>query len=326
MDRAAAGTEGDSERSAAARPFAGPALAALSAGLVAGPWYLLHLRGDEGYLLRSAGANPATAGWLGQAALYPAALAQQVFAPAGWAGIAVAALLARRAPPRAARVAGLGVLLGLLVLLLVPKKYPRLLLPLLPLFCAGLGAWMAGWPTRIRSILLAFLLAGALASAGDFGPVSRALGTTDAGLGGYDERCFQDFVRPPSRPGLDWASLLALLEDAGGGDGRWRAGAIRWPAAPCDYGTTHDLSEHLRIRVRRAGSEGEVMAGEALEGAESWPPGRVPDVLLHDGVFRCADWPAACAGRGEPREAGVVRFEHPAWRLDLHVYGWDADG
>lgn len=322
----------------AARSAGGPALATGCALLLAGPWYVARFAREAEYLLGSARANPDAAGALRQAAFYPLVLVQQAWAPAVVAAmVAVVAwmrLVARRRPaprveaPRAWASREALILLavaggGLLLLLLVPKKYPRLLLPILPILAAVAGSWLAILPGRVRAAVLALAAASLVATALPVPRLSTILAEGHVLLAGMDERCEQDWIAPPSLPGLDWARLLAALEAAGSAGRTYRVGAIAWPAPPCLHQTTLHLGEHLRVRVRRAGLEAFVETTEWSR--DGWPEGP-PDVLVADGAFDCADSPPACGGIAGATLAGRVRLRHPEWPLDLHVYRLERTG
>lgn len=314
---------GAPDRSPALR-LRGPALAVGAAALLAGPWYLRRLvGGGEGeYLWRSAQANPDAVGPLHQAAYYPLVLLQQPWAPVVLLAAVALAVLVRRAGARpplpTGRIATLlaVVAAGVLLLALLPKKYPRLLLPLMPLVCAVVGAILATWPARLRGSLLGLAALSWVATCWPLGPLSTILGEGRVGLVDVDERCYQDWIAPPDRPGLDWDRLVALLEEAGGAGTEYRVGAIEWPVPPCAHQTTQHLGEHLRIRVRRAGLEGFVMIGSwKADGA--WSEGD-PDVLVSDGDLACTEQPAACGLGWE--SLGAVPLVRPDWSVEARVY------
>jgi hypothetical protein len=291
----------------------GAAVAGAMSLLVAGPWYVRRLLGDgEGdYLLRSLRANPDAVGALHQALFYPLVLLQQPWAPVVVAAAVVLGWgLWRRRDPAPLLIALAGV--GLLALL--PKKYPRLLLPLLPFVAAWLGAQLASWPSRRSGALAGFgVLCLALSSV-----AVTPLGVSQVGLRNVDERCYQDWFQPPSQPGLDFTALLTLLEEAGGAGTEYRVGSPRWPVPPCAHQTTHHLGEHLRIRVRRAGLEAYVMTG-SWRADEAWPEGE-PEVLVTDGPFACSDLPAACGSIRALQRMGRVVLDHPQWPVTVYVY------
>ena len=293
-------------------------VAAAVAAAVAGPWVVRRLAADAAYLGASAGANPDAVGPLHQALIYPLALAQQALPPAIWIVI-LAILVLRRAPTGPGRpwlvpAAILGV--GVLLLLPIPKKYPRLLLGLLPFGAVALGLVLADVRPRVQAAFLAMLAASLLLWS--FGG-ARLLGPTEVGLTDLDERCAQRWSTTPSRPGIPWKALIRAADAAGGAS--YRLGAVAWPSPPCAYQTSHDLGEHLRIRMRRAGSEADVQAGASFDQARGWGPAGPPDVLLHDGPLVCAESPPGadpCGGR-RWRQVAQVPWTHPDWQLDLRL-------
>ena len=302
---------------------AGPLLAMGCALAVAAPWYLRRMAGEGEYLLRSAQANPDAVGPLHQAAYYPLVLLQQPWAIAVLlCGLALW-LLARRRGLSEAPATSRSVLLlvivaaGVVLLALLPKKYPRLLLPLLPLLAAVVGCWLDRWPRPHRLGLVSLAAASLLVTTLPAGPLPRVLGEGHLGLTGVDERCYQDWITPPSRPGLAWDELLTLLERAGGAGQEYRVGSPDWPAPTCEHQTTLHLGEHLRIRVRRAGLEAFVMTSSWDEAG--WIEGP-PEVLVSDGPFACEGDPAACGGGRSTELVGRVGLDHAEWPLDLYVY------
>ena len=305
------------------RRLAGPALAAACAVVLAAPWYVRRLGGEGEYLLRSAQANPDAVGPLHQAAYYPLVLLQQPWAPAVLILGAALGLLAwrrglREAPERSRVLPLLAICAACVVLLaVVPKKYPRLLLPLIPLMAVALGSWLDRWPGPHRIALLSVAALSLLATTFCSGPLATALSEGRLGLTGVDERCYQDWMTAPSRPGLDWRELLDTMERAGAAGQEYRVGSPRWPTPSCAHQTTLHLGEHLRIRARRAGLEAWVMTTSWRD--DGWVDGP-PDVLISDGAFACASEPTACGGVAGLELAGRVALDHPEWPLDLHVY------
>jgi len=322
-----------------ARQLRGPLLAAASAALLAAPWYLRHGAAHDSYLLRSLQANPDAVGPLHQIAYYPLVLLQLPYAPAALVALIALAIWVRRGAV-AAEASGdpaepvderwnrwgrlgpplLAALVSIALLMLLPKKYPRLVVTVLPLLSVAFAVHFVRWPRLQRGLAFAVLTLTLLASTFAMGPLSSLLGVTRAGLVDVDERCFQSWVEPPSSPGLDWSALLAALEQAGGAGADYRVGADRWPAAPCAHQTTHDLGQHLRVRVRRAGLDARVLAAEdSWEQAGEWVEGPA-QVLVSDGPQPCRVDPQACAGLGELTLVQRLAAHPPGWPLDLHVF------
>ena len=301
----------------------GPAVAAGVCLAVCGPWYVQAIVTGDDYLLRSAQANPAAVGPLRQLLFYPLAFAQQAW-PA-LVGVLLAGLgvvsWRRGLTPRTGRWSiPLAVLLcGLFFLMGIPKKYPRLLLPLLPL-AATLGAlWLQRWPATLRRAWLGVAALGGLANIWALGPASAALGAWEHGLSGVDERCYQEWIRPADSQAFDWDGLVDLVESAGGRGANYRVGAVAWPAPPCTYQTTLHVGEHLQVRLRRAGTEATVETDGSWSPEDGWS-GRPPDVLLSEGRLDCDRLPTICADIGKLKEEGTLAFNHPQWSIELFVY------
>ncbi len=284
----------------------GVLVAAATAAAVAGPWYLRRLGAESDYLWRSAEANPDAVGALHQLAIYPLALLQLPWGPWGVLAFVIGGLAVRQHPGRRDLLVALAV--GLIPLLLVPKKYPRLLLPLLPLIAIWLGAWLNRWPRRAQGLLFAGLLGAQIAA------FTGALTPSMLGLTGLDERCAQRWIRGPHREGVDWAGILAAVETHGGRSEETRVGAVRWPVPPCTHQTTLDLGEHLRIAARRAGLEATIEAGASYEQNGGWPGGDPPELILSDGPL------PDCPGCGPLELVGAWPLTDPGWSADLRLY------
>jgi len=299
----------------AGRRWVGPVLTAVAAGVLAGPWYVDRLGREGGYLLRSAEANPDAVGLLHQLAYYPAVLLQEAWAPLL---IVVGAVLAHRyreAGRPDLRFPLAVVVLGVVALALIPKKYARLLLPLLPFAAVGVALVAARWRPLPRRA--AGLLAAGIWGATMFAtlPGWLPVGTTAVGLRDLDERCTQRWIQAPEAAGVPWAGLLAAIEAAGGREQAIRVGSLRWPVPPCAHQTTHDLGEHLRIRARRAELEAWIAAGEGWTDA-GWTD-VAPDLVVVEGVVSEERLQAAC-GRAAPAVA-VVRSDGE-WDIELAVH------
>ncbi len=290
------------------RRWVGPLGAAVMTLVTAGPWYVSRLGGD--YLLRSAEANPDAVGLAHQLAYYPAVLVQEAWAPlllvagVGWA-------IRERAlgVPSTVRFTVATVVLGILALVVIPKKYARLLLPLLPFAATGMALVASRWSGAGRAVVAAFAV-------GTFAASMVGLpSTTSVGLRDVDERCTQQWIQAPDGQQMPWAGVLAAIDAAGGREGEIRVGAIRWPVPPCAHQTTHDLGEHLRVRARRAGFEAWIAAGEGYD--DEWTA-ETPDLLIHAGPVDAKIWRRACARTGEP--TAVVVPGAGSWISDVMIY------
>ena len=273
---------------------------------VAGPWYLPRLGQIGAYLWTSASSNPDQSSALHQAAYYPLLVLQQGWAPLSCGVLAGLLVFTRRPTATGTQARGAPGIAGLtgILLLLLPKKYARLALPLLPWCACYFGCQLARLGPRARLAAVLGLGVPAVVSWG-LGP--PALGATSLGLDGLDERCNQPAVRPPTRPPFPREALLATLPL----DRPLFVGGSPWPASPCEWQTTHDLGEQLAVWLRRRGSP--------LRRVDE---GGIPDLTVTDGPFRCEAHPEWCAGRGLPRETATVRYDHPDWPLDLRVSTW----
>jgi len=321
----------------------GPAAAAAATLLLAGPWYLRRMSGNDGYLWRSAQENPDAVGLLHQLLYYPLVMLQQPLAPVSLAVLVALGLRLRHKgrsglPRRPAegeddalrrhwqglwRVGLLAAvcILGVLLLMMIPKKYPRLLLPLLPLAAVVVATLMSRWQKRYLSAALVVLSVSLLGSSFSLGPVSRALGIGSLGIVDVDERCYQRWVEPPSSPGLPWPALLDLLEEAGGVGTEYRVGSPKWPVPPCTHQTTLDLGEHLRIRVRRAGLEAFVITGEdSWQQRFAWKDGEPPTVLVSGEQWSCARTPGLCPVGWRSETIGKLSHRTRGWSQDLFVH------
>jgi hypothetical protein len=317
-----------------AAAWIGPVVACTVAIAVSAPWYLERLSREGGYLLRSAAANPDAVGGLHQLVYYPLVLVQEAWAPAllvaGAVGFAITKRRAvldpddvagagrvERRPERwrSAGSAGLVVVLGIAALLVIPKKYARLVLPLLPFAATAIALLAAHWGPRVRpafgALIVASWISTTVASPG-------VLGTSSMGLTDLDERCTQRWIEPPDGAALPWEAMLAVIESA---EGEVRVGSIRWPVPPCAHQTTHDLGEHLRVRARRRGLEAWIGAGERwTDGAWTSEGGVAPHILIHEGEIEPSTWAAACGRSGVPSPIVSAKNEAPDWPLEIVIY------
>jgi hypothetical protein len=303
--------------------WVGPVVAGSLCLAVCGPWYVQAFLSGDDYLLRSAQANPAALGPLRQLLFYPLALGQQAWPALVWAlGAGLGIVSFRRGlSGRTGRwsIPLAVVLCGLLLLMGIPKKYPRLLLPLLPIAATLAALWLQRWPVTLRRSFLAVVLAGGLVSLWPMGPATTLLGAWDGGLREVDERCYQDWIRPADPTAFDWGLLIDLVEEAGGPGTAYRVGAVSWSAPPCAYQTTLHIGEHLQVRLRRAGTEATVETGGSWTVEEGWGAAP-PEVLVSEGPLDCARLGAVCAQIKPPEEMGSLVFEHPDWNVALFVY------
>ena len=238
-----------------------PVLSAFAAGLAAlicAPWYSTFW--DQQVTYGQASAESASqAGMLEQLIFYPAVLWWQGLGPvisalviAGavvWIrerneGVRLEALAARRVVLALVWIIG-----GLLVLSLVPKKYPRLVAPLTPAVGLLLGAWVMD---RARSRWL--VLTGSAAMASWLVIASTRLQPAPEIVEVVDPGCIQHWIRPPmdSDLGLHAASVALRARPDG------PVWVERAPDIPCELQTTHPWAYHLGPFLRREGLDREV--------------------------------------------------------------------
>jgi len=227
--------------------------ALLGCCLLAGPWYLLHLRAQLAYGSDSA-AHPGAASLLAHLAWHPVALVLLVVGPPLSALAALGLALALRAggPGRqVALLAGAWLLGCLLLLTAIPKKYPRLLAPVAPaaalLVAAGLSE------RRLLSGSAVLLLGGGwLGWRSTHAPLDlpRSLQRVVPG-------CPQHWLRPPVDDDLGLAAVAARVREAGPGPVR----VIGGPDIPCALQTTAPWAEQLSPYLRRTGDDREVLLG-----------------------------------------------------------------
>ena len=216
------------------------ALVVLSAVAVAGPWWAANGDQQVGYASASVAGHGGFDAWA-HAWFYPRSLALLGLGPVLTIGLLFAAWRGRGNKAWALCAVWFGV--GALILLGIPKKYPRLLLPLLPavpiLICA---AWR---PSRgaVRSIAL---LAAAWTTWASVSALPLHVRSP-----GVDPGCPQQWIRPAIQSDLGLTAAADWLDGAGSGD----VLVLGDPAVPCAVQTTHDWSRHLGPLLRRRGTE-----------------------------------------------------------------------
>ncbi len=221
----------------------------LGAAATVGPWVVGRLGNQADYLSSSfAGHGDAT--WLGHLSYYPWTTAWLGLGPVlSLAALLSLGLLIRRGEHRARWMGLLWLVGGIAVLTLLPKKYPRLMAPLLPaaaLWWAAAvvrtqrpGAWMAGFGA---------LAAGWLVLASTTGlPVQLA-------PAGVDPGCPQQWLRPPQTSDLGMAAVVQAMPEASPGTPT-RVQVIGSPEIPCAVQTTYSWHRHLRPYLSRSGHE-----------------------------------------------------------------------
>jgi 4-amino-4-deoxy-L-arabinose transferase-like glycosyltransferase len=239
---------------AAARAGRWLALSAVAAAVVAGPWYLRHMAEQLAYGQQSVATSPeAATGLVALLGYYPATALWLGLGPWIALGCIVAltilVLRARgegRVTVAVALAWGLG---GVVLLTLVPKKYPRLLAPLTPAAALLAGIAVAHVPRRRLAIALAVPPAAAWVAGASLVPMAEP-----AFVPQVDPRCLQSWLRPAVADDLGLAAVAAVAAEA-------REGAVvvlGGPEIPCELQTTHPWLNHLSPYLRRSGLEREV--------------------------------------------------------------------
>jgi hypothetical protein len=213
------------------------------AAAVAGPWMLANLDGQLSYLAASAGsAGPD--GWLGHLAYYPQVMVWVGLGPALFAGLILAALASKDPPDRrTVALAGLWLLGGLLILTLLPKKYPRLLTPLMP---AAVLWFAVSLHSHRRTSWGVIMGAAAWLGWASTHPVPPP-----PAVDAQDPGCTQVWLRPPVADDLGLGAVAAALQGAPPGTVHIRGDA----PIPCALQTTHAWSHHLGPHLRRSGDD-----------------------------------------------------------------------
>lgn len=225
----------------------------LGAGIAA-PWVVTNWAEQVAYGAASAGYR-GDGGWVAHAAYYPLALGSLALGPVWTTLVTAAAALGWR---RHRFAVGLGLVWlvgGMLLLSAVPKKYDRLLVPLLP--AAGL-IFAAAAAARPR--LAPWLLVGAgwttWLSLDD-----PDLAEPAAPLVDFEPGCLQRWLRPPVALDPGFGPVLAAAAQAPDGPVLVREG----PPIPCGVQTTFDWAYHLGPALRRGGQERPVVTtGDAV--------------------------------------------------------------
>jgi 4-amino-4-deoxy-L-arabinose transferase-like glycosyltransferase len=226
-----------------------------AAGAVFLPW-LVGQGGQPGYLLQSA-AGTGEGGLFAALAAHPASLAWEVLGPWGAGLLAWAAWHAWRSRSPEGRGALLWLSCSLLLFVLIPKKYPRLLLGLVP--AAGMLVGLAAgglrpWQRQAALLPLALWLCLGSLTALPPNPVRNAV----------DSRCPQIWLRPAHSDDLGLSRVARLARSFPEGTVAVSGG----PEIPCGLQTTHAWAYHLEPYLRREGLDLRVV--ETSPGEDAW--------------------------------------------------------
>jgi hypothetical protein len=222
---------------------------------VAAPWLVANLADQVGYSAESAAGTPGL-GLLRHLAFYPWSL---LWVGAGPPLLLLAGVGAARGwrsldePTRdRTRLALLWLGASLLILLFVPRKYPRLIAPALPalglLAAVAAAETRAGWRRWAVPVLLALGLAWA--AAGSLWDVPLP-----ASARVVDDRCPQVWFRPPVHDDLGLGAVIEAARRAPEGP----VLILGDQEIPCALQTTHPWREHVGPALRRAGQDREIL-------------------------------------------------------------------
>ena len=214
---------------------------------LAAPWYVGNVAEQLDYASSSVGYPGSI---LDHLAYYWLALWQPALGPVWLALLVGAAIAAGRPRGRGAVVVGLAWLVGgVLVLTLVPKKYDRLLVPLLP----ACGLLVAAAVQRRPQLAPAVLVGAGWTAWVSLSDVSLAGPSPRAEA--FHPGCVQVWLRPPVQDDLGYAAVSAALAEHPPGP----VLVVDAPEIPCALQTTHGWAYHLSPYLRRDGQEREVL-------------------------------------------------------------------
>jgi hypothetical protein len=251
--------------------------------LIGLPWYVQAWKEQMAYG-RASAQTASESGVMDQALFYPSVLWWQGLGPVLCIGLALALLawirernLGARLEPfqrRRMALALVWLLGGLIVLALIPKKYPRLVAPLTPAAALLIGSWVlhrarVRWLVSIGGIAL---MSWTVLSSMRLVPAPEIVERVDPG-------CIQHWIRPPAQSdlGLHAASVALHARPRGS---IWVEEA---PEIPCAVQTTHPWGNHLGPYLKREGmyNQSDQNQGGKADGSEE-PETQVLVILKDD--------------------------------------------
>jgi hypothetical protein len=255
--------------------------ALLAAAATAGPWLLTRLGSQTEYLSQSFSGH-GDAGWLAHLSYYPLTGAWLGLGPVlSLASILSLIVLIKRGERRALWLGLLWLIGGLLLLTLVPKKYPRLLAPVLP----AAALWWAAAVVRTQHARLWMAGTGLLAAAWLVAASTIGL-PVQVAPAGVDPGCPQEWLRAPQPSDLGLSAVEAAMPET---SVTTRVQVIGSPEIPCSVQTTYTWHRHLRPYLSRAGHEAVVQTDPTLPSdlIVDWTsgPGERVDVLALESGF-----------------------------------------
>ena len=139
---------------------------------------------------------------------------------------------------------------GLLILLFIPKKYPRLMAPLMPAAAVLIGAAFATLNKHKPKLMISLSIAAGLIVT----LASTVQTLSPRPTPSIDPGCPQIWLRPPSGQDLGLSAVAAALHSKA-------PGAVlieNDQPIPCAIQTTHNWASHLGPWLRRAGEDREI--------------------------------------------------------------------
>lgn len=219
------------------------------ASAIAGPWYIAHIDAQFAYGGASVAAKVAVP-WLAACAYYPLVLAWEGAGPVLALGCALAVWsLVRRGERLGLALPAVWLLAGLLTLVALPKKYPRLLAPVTPAAALLVGLALAQRRGRAVPVVGGALATGWLVLASTVPLPEPSLYER------VDPGCAQRFLGPPLRDALGFGAVAAAVARAGAGP----VVVLGGPEIPCEVRATHPWIEHLVPYLRREGLDRDVL-------------------------------------------------------------------
>ena len=250
----------------------------------AGPWVGGRLSGQADYLSQSA-AGQGDANLISHLIYYPWTMGWLGLGPVlALATIASLAMLLKSGQRRAIGLGALWLLGGLVILTLVPKKYPRLIAPLLP----AVALWWAAAVVRTRRPTQWLGAFGALAAAWLTIASIHQL-PIQVAPAGVDPGCPQQWLRPPQPSDLGLSAIAAAMPETARSQPTVIE-VIGSPEIPCSVQTTYTWHRHLRPYLSRSGYEAQVHT-EPQSSADliiDWTEGpgeRIDIPALHSGFW-----------------------------------------
>ena len=220
----------------------------------------------------------------------------------------------------------------LLILTLIPKKYPRLVLPVLPLLAVELARLVDGLSPSFRRRLLLLaplvMLQVAVLVPGLPLPSSRAGLWYPHQVVELDPNCFQDWIRPAHSGSQGFERVYEALRDRLGEDiheappGKGWVVALNTPPIPCTYQTTFGYTVHLRHFLRWHGLEqGEIPDLSQDPDTLAALDKDAVQVVISTTPWRCEQGGPLCEVRNQFGEVGQFYSDDEELPFRLHIYG-----